>query len=158
MAYGRKTGGKKKGYKAPHTLEAQEAKKRFVERVIQHTDDLFNAQLNLARGITYLYRIDETGEGSKKKREHVLVTDPDEIKNVLDEVEGNGVVDETYYYISTQAPFNPAIDSLMNRAHGTAAHVSENTEKKQYHMDDEYLRGLALKMKKVDNIYNEEGK
>lgn len=114
-------GGRPKGSKNAETLEREAVAKAVNQRILTHADSIVNAQLALAKGQTYLYRIDETGEGKTKKREHVLVTDPEEIKQVLDEAEGNGVVDEKYYYITTKDPNNMAIDSLFNRAIGKAA-------------------------------------
>lgn len=114
-------GGKREGAGRPEgslnkkTLEKKEAEKQFIDRVIQNVDKLFNAQMSIAEGCSYLYRVDQIGEGSKKREEHVLVTDPDEIKRYLD-----GETDGEYYYITTKTPDNKAIDSLMDRAFGKA--------------------------------------
>lgn len=125
-------GGKRKGAGRPEgslsqkTIDKKLAEEQFTERVIKSVDRLFNAQINLAEGASYLYKIVETGEGAKKRREHVLVTDPEEIKLFLDEHEGiSGVVDEEYYYITTKSPDNKAIDSLMDRAFGKAIMKTE---------------------------------
>ncbi len=115
----RKGAGRKEGSLNKKTIEKQKAEKAFVQRILQSVDRLFNAQLSLAEGSTFLYRVDEVGEGKDKRREHNLVTDPEEIKEVLDETDGaGGTVDETYYYITTKAPDNKAIDSLLDRAFG----------------------------------------
>jgi hypothetical protein len=83
-------------------------------------DALFNAQLTLAVGSMKVFRIDESeGEKGKTKREHVHVTDANEIKALLDEHDGmNGVVDGVYYYFSDVLPDNKAIDSMLNRTLG----------------------------------------
>lgn len=86
-------------------------------------DALFNAQLTLAVGSMKVFRIDETeGDNGKKKREHVHVTDADEIKALLDEHDGApGVVDGVYYYFQDVPPDNKAIEAMLNRALGRAA-------------------------------------
>ena len=112
-------GGRPKGALSASTLEKRKVEAAFNQRILKHANDLFNAQLNLAKGVTHVYKIVESGEGKTKKREHVLVTDPEEIKALLDEHDGgNGVVDDTYYYITTKDPQNMSIDSLLNRGIG----------------------------------------
>lgn len=118
----RPNSGRKKGKLSAATLERIKVEEAFKQRILGHVDNLFNSQLALAQGLTHLFRIDETGEGKNKKREHVLVTDPQEIKDVLDETKGgSGVYDEHYYFITTKDPENKAIDSMFDRAFGKAA-------------------------------------
>lgn len=114
--------GRPPGSENQATKDKKAVEQAFSQRVMTHVDDLFNAQLNIAKGESYLYRIDEEKDdkGRVIKREHVIVTDPDEIRAVLDEVEGTGVMDEKYYYITTQKPDNRAIDSLLDRVFGKA--------------------------------------
>jgi hypothetical protein len=130
-------GGKRNGAGRPEgslskaTLEKKKIEAAFTQRVLNAADRLFNAQLAIAEGLTHLYRIDEVKDGDgKKRREHVLVTDPEEIKQFLDEHEGSdGTVDNTYYYLTTKAPDNRAIDSLLDRAFGKATNKTEVTGK-----------------------------
>jgi hypothetical protein len=111
--------GKKPGTKNKSTLEKEAVAKAFNQRVMAKADALFNAQLTLAVGSMKVFRIDEEGEGKSKKRVHTLVTDPDEIKALLDEHDGAaGVVDGVFYYFSDVLPDNKAIDSMLNRALG----------------------------------------
>jgi hypothetical protein len=110
-----KKGGRPKGSLNQATIEKKEAEKQFIDRVVKSVDRLFNAQISIAEGCSYLYRIEQIGEGNKKREEHVLVTDPDEIKKYLD-----GETEDSYYYITTKTPDNKAIDSLMDRAFGKA--------------------------------------
>lgn len=120
--------GKPKGKPNKATLEKQKVAEAFNQRVMAKADALFNAQLTLAVGSMKVFRIDETeGEGGKKKREHTHVTDPDEIKRLLDEHDGaNGVVDGVYYYFSDVPPDNRAIDSMLNRALGKPKETLEH--------------------------------
>jgi hypothetical protein len=108
-----KLGGRPKGSLNQATKEKKEAEKQFIARVVKSVNRLFNAQISIAEGCTYLYRIEETGEGKKK---HVLVTSPGEIEAYLD----SDVDEKDYYYITTEKPDNKAIDSLMDRAFGKA--------------------------------------
>lgn len=132
-----KKGGKQPGAGRPKgrlnqaTLEKQKVAEAFNQRVMAKADALFNAQLTLAVGSMKVFRIDETeGDNGKIKREHVHVTDADEIKRLLDEHDGaSGVVDGVYYYFTDISPDNKAIDSLLNRALGkpkdTLEHAGE---------------------------------
>lgn len=111
--------GRKPGKQSQKTIERIEALRQFRERVAKRVDEFYNAQFSLAVGNQYLYRIDEeVGDNGRKKRTHVLVTDPDEIKTALD---GDlGQVGEGYYYLTTQTPNNQAIDSMLDRTFGKA--------------------------------------
>ncbi len=108
--------GRKKGQKAAHTLEAQEYKKRIVARVNEATDVLVDSQLSLARGVSFLYRIDKDEKGKKEKPQ--LVTSRVEIEAYLrGDYDGDP---DCYYYITAERPNNMAIDSLLDRVHGKA--------------------------------------
>lgn len=106
---GRK-GGRPKGSKSAATLERESIAAAFKQRVMRSADVLFEAQLSLAQGCSFLYRV-ERKKGEKDK--HVLVTDPDEIKAYLDgEAEGD------YHYITTKEPNNQAIANMLDRGIG----------------------------------------
>lgn len=49
MAYGKKTGGKTKGYKAPHTLEAQELKKNLIAQYAASATEINKALIDKAK-------------------------------------------------------------------------------------------------------------
>lgn len=103
------------------TKELKVLDEEFRGRILNSIHDLLTAQFNIAKGASYLYRIDvENGE-----KHHFLVEDPDEIKNVLDECEGTGTFDEHYYYITTKAPDNRALDSLIDRVFGKVPQKSD---------------------------------
>ena len=75
-----------------------------------------------------MYKIVTTGEGKNEKRKTELVTDPDEIRNFIDEHDGcNGEIDGEYYFITTEKPDNSALDSLLNRAYGRPKEVVEHS-------------------------------
>lgn len=115
--------GRPKGKKNKETLEIDAARRALRQRIMRNLEPIITAQLALAKGISYVYRIEKTYDKKDKltKVEHVLVEDPYEIKEFLDEHEGmNGVVGEDYYYITTKAPDNRALDSLIDRLFGKA--------------------------------------
>lgn len=110
-----KLGGRPLGRKNDTTLIREARLERIKERVNEATDVLVNSQLSLARGLSFLYRIDKDAKGSNKKPE--LVTHQYEIEAYL-----NGNVDEdSYYYITTERPDNQAINALFDRTHGKAS-------------------------------------
>jgi hypothetical protein len=107
-----KKGGRPKGSKGKKTLEKQAALAEFQRRVREAIDPLFEAQMTIARGCTYLYYV------TKNRRDPQIVTDPKKIALYLkDELKpGKG----EYYFISTDRPDNKAIDSLLDRTFGKA--------------------------------------
>ena len=115
----RQGSGRKPGQKDAKTIEADKTKeevdKIFKKRVIKNIEPLMNAQLSLAKGLSYLYRIDKTKKGNNKKP--VLVTSPFEIALYLDD---DYETDKTYYYITTDKPDSRAIDSMFDRVFGKA--------------------------------------
>lgn len=124
----RENAGRKVGSKGKATLERQKVLEAFNQRVMAKADALFNAQFTLATGSAKVFRVDETTDDKGKvKREHVHVTDADEIKRLLDRHDGApGEVDGAYYYLTDIPPDNRAIDSLMNRAFGKPKETLEH--------------------------------
>lgn len=114
--------GRKPGSRTKAKLEKMKVIEAFNQRVMAKADALFNAQLTLAVGSMKVFRIDEIeGDNGKKRRQHVHVTDADEIKALLDEHDGApGVVDGVYYYFQDVLPDNRAIEAMLNRALGKA--------------------------------------
>lgn len=121
--------GKPKGKLSPKTLEKQAVQAAFNQRVLTQADALFNAQFALAVGSIQVFRVDEEEDDKGKiKRVHTLVTDPDEIKKVLDETDGGaGTVGEHYYFVNSVSPQNIAVESMLNRALGKPVEKTEVT-------------------------------
>lgn len=115
----RENAGRKRGSKNKATLEKAAVQEAFNQRVLNAADLLFNAQFKLAVGSQKVFRVDETEVEGKIKRVHVLVTDAEEIKGLLDEHDGaDGDFEGNYYYFQSVMPDNRAIDSMLNRALG----------------------------------------
>ncbi len=114
---GKRSGaGREKGSLNKATVEKKVAEKIFEDRVVKSVDRLFDSQMSLALGTSYLYRIDEVEEGKKIKKVHTLVTSSQEIKEYLD----GDVEADSYYYITTEKPDSRSIDSLLDRTFGRA--------------------------------------
>ena len=114
----REGAGRPKGSENKDTKEKRIAQEQMINRIVKNIQSIINAQLSLAKGTSYVYRIDEIGEGKNKRREHVLVTDKEEIKSALDSLEHGQNGEDGYYYITTKAPDNRAIENLVDRAFG----------------------------------------
>jgi hypothetical protein len=112
--------GRPQHSKNRETKEREEALRGFKARVTKSADRLFNAQMNLAEGITMLFRIEKDEKGNNKKPE--IVTDEETITRFIDECGGyEGVMDgDTYYFLTTKVPDNRAIDSMLDRTFGKA--------------------------------------
>ena len=144
-----KTGGKQPGAgrpKGPVSLVKRtkaEAKDRFIFRVQQNVDTLFNAQLSLAKGEQHLFVKYHTGEGKDRRAFVDIVTDPETISQYLtDNGEAlNRATDDEYYYIATRPANNQAIDSLLNRAFGKAPEKIE--------IDGGFFKANSLKIEIV---------
>lgn len=146
----RKNAGRKIGSvnKTSMTRTKTEAKERFISRVQQNVDTLFNAQLALAKGEQHLFVKYHVGTG-KDRRAHIdIVTDPETISNYLTDYGQslNKQSDDEYYYIATKPANNQAIDSLLNRAFGKAPEKIE--------VEGGFFKAEALEIKivKPDHI------
>jgi len=147
---GSKHGGKREGAgrkehsKNKKTKEREQVLEDFRLRVQKHVDRIFNAQANLAIGEQYLFCKVTTGEGKTRKTHTEIVTDPETIKQYLDDELDSS--DDEYYYLSTKPANNMALDSLLNRAFGTPQKSIDLTSKGESilsRMDDSDLKRIA---------------
>lgn len=145
---GRKNNGRKKGSMNKTTAESRIAKAAFIDRVNKNVDKLFNSQFDLAAGEKYLMVVKTVGKGAKARRETSIVTDPELIKQYLDEELED--TETEYYFMTTKPADNKALDSLLNRSFGKAAEsldVTTNGESinPMAGLTTEELRNLASK-------------
>ena len=124
---------KRKGKKLPKTLEKEAILKAYQQRVMRSTDRLLNYQFSLARGSTYLFKIEKEvligpkGGRSYRSKKPVLVTDEKEILMYLEGnlIEGDKDNDKdpasTYYYITAKDPDPTAIKDMLDRTFGKPA-------------------------------------
>jgi len=113
--------GRPKGSKNANTIERDAALAQYKERVAKLTDSLMDKQLALAKGCSYLYRIDKDEKGKRQKPE--LVTDEKEIRAYLE----GGYDSETYYFITAEKPDLRAIQDMLDRTYGRAAQSMDVT-------------------------------
>lgn len=131
---GRKPGGMNMATKKKLKIE-----KIFKMKILASVDTLYSAQMKIATGCSYLYRIDKDEKGNSKKP--VLVTSQNEIEEYL-----RGEVDQdSYYYITTDKPDNKAIDSMLDRVFGKAMQSVDLTTKgdKVNNYTDEQITAIA---------------
>lgn len=120
--------GRPPGTKNPETLKREAIAERFRQRTYGIADILFDKQLHLAQGQTFLYKIEKYYEivGKQKilrKKKPKLVESQWEIEQYLEGKIEQGDEDDfeaTYYFITTKEPNLSAIDSLLDRALGSA--------------------------------------
>jgi len=110
--------GRPKGGMNESTKIRMAAKQEFQRRVVTMSDQLFNAQYDLAIGEKFLLVKRVEGEGRNRKTWIETVTDLQTIKEYLED-DGYSLNDgEDFYYMSTKPANNMALDSLLNRAYG----------------------------------------
>lgn len=113
--------GKPVRAKSNRALEKERAVKLIDRYVRKNLMKLLRAQTIPALGQHFIYRIDEEKDTKGKVigKKHVLVEDPHEIANALDQIEAGGDhEDEKYYYVTTKEPDFRAADALLNRSLG----------------------------------------
>lgn len=127
----RPNGGRRHGSKNKKTLEDQILFDELRQRVIRGKDVLINAQFNLAKGASYLYKITTLKNGVKLKPELIedLFTIEQYLNGDLDGSVDVGRGQSEYYYITTEKPDNKAIDSLIDRIIGKSVQRTEITGK-----------------------------
>lgn len=124
--------GRKKGTKAPKTLERLKILEAYRQRAMVLTDRLLDKQLHLAQGQTFLYKIEKEliigpkGGKSYKAKKPELVENELEIRSYLEGLVEEGDMNDssdpaaTFYFITVKEPDSHTIDSILNRTFGTA--------------------------------------
>lgn len=140
--------GRPKGKLNKSTLDAMAVKREYQDKIRGQADRLFNAQMNLAEGVTMLFRIEKDGKGNKKKPE--LVTSQSEISQFIEECGGydgqmNG---DTYYFLTTKVPDSRTISDMLDRALGKpdqsiSLDANINTNNPYKELTPDQLRKLA---------------
>lgn len=112
--------GRPKGKLNQTTIDAMLVKKDYQDKIRKQADRLFNAQMNLAEGVTMLFRIHTNKKGEKGKPE--LVTSQSEISMFIEECGGydGKIGDDDYYFLTTKVPDSRTISDMLDRAMGKA--------------------------------------
>lgn len=113
-------GVRKKGVKALEEVSKEVIEEEVNKRIGHHAHKLLNAQLSLALGTQHLYKVKvKYKKNGEQEKTHHLVTDPEEIREYLDnpaKVQGSD-----YFVITTKSPSETAIESALNRLLGKAS-------------------------------------
>lgn len=119
--------GRQKGSQNKATIEEKVVRDEMHQRVLKNVGPLISAQLQLAKGITHCYRVTMFKGGTRSDPE--LVTDVDEMHEAIDLISSGDAFGEIqeddgtaarYYFLTTKAPDNKALDSLLDRVFGKA--------------------------------------
>jgi len=123
-------------------LEKQRVFHEVKQRIMQKAQRLLDAQISIAQGQQFLYKIEKTkvvgpkGGISYRSEKPKLVTNEWEIQAYLDDLvdEENGEgepaeAQDTYYFITTKEPVNQAIDSMFDRTFDKARQITDITTK-----------------------------
>jgi hypothetical protein len=121
----KKNGGARPGAGRPAGSVSEEKKtilqeqKAMKERIAMNAERLINAQMTLALGTNYLFKITYEGKGKNKKKIVELVEDLYTITAYLNgELEESTSDDEGYFYVTAEKPNAIAIKELLDRAFG----------------------------------------
>lgn len=100
-------------YTQKHTIASRKATVAMQMRIVRQTPALVNSLVVLARGVSYLMKVEKIGG----KLRTSVVKDKAEIIAYLDG-ELQDTETKTYHYITTEKPEINAITTLMDRAYG----------------------------------------
>lgn len=119
-----KKGGRPAGSRNVATLEKDKVSAALRQRILHNADRLFNAQMALAEGCSFLLRKPKVGKNAKTE----IVTDPETLRRFVDgELEGDEAAD--YFWLHTERPNIVAIQDAFNRAIGKPTDSVEVTGK-----------------------------
>lgn len=142
-----KLGGRPKGSKSVKTLEKEKIVAALQQRYLRAANQIANAQIGLALGSQYLYKIEKEkivgpkGGITYRSKKPELVTAQWEIEQFLEgECEEGDPRDEhsreaTYYFLTAKSPENNAIEAIQNRAYGKPKETVELTGVKKLLVD-----------------------
>lgn len=117
----RSKGGRPKGRKNAATLEREAVLREYRQRVCRLADDLLDAELTVARGVTFLFRKPKSGKDRKVER----VTDEETIKRYLDgELDSD---EQDWYFIAAEKPDTATIRGMFDRTFDRPAQRHELT-------------------------------
>ena len=112
----REGAGRPKGALSEATKENLKVQKVLRAKILKSADKLYQSQMALANGCSFLYCVTTNKKGIRSKPE--LITNQKKIEEYL-----RGKLDNEqseYYFITTEKPDGRAIDSLMDRVFGKA--------------------------------------
>lgn len=148
-----KKGGRKPGTKNTATLEREAVNKAYVQKILTAANTLFEKQMELASGITYLFKTECTGRGKDRKCVYKQVTNPQEMEDYLngvyENVEKGSGEDEAYYKMTVEKPDGKVIENMLNRGLGKAINVIATIDENDKISP---LNGLMLTDEAIDRL------
>lgn len=119
--------GRPRGKKNKATLEKERVYAEYKNKIMHHADQIFQEQKKMAFGsyecyMVEYYKDEVTG---KVKKNHVHITDPELINDILDDPELKQ--GDNYVLVRTVEPDKYTLDSMLDRAFGKATQVVEQT-------------------------------
>lgn len=134
--------GRKKGQLMQKTIDTMKAKKKLDQKFLRAIAPIAEAQISLARGLSFLYKVHTNEKGIRSRPEKI--TDESVIESYLSgDLDDNDEND--FYYITTTEPNNQAIDSIFNRVFGKPKETVDMT------VEVFSLKALADKRKQIVN-------
>lgn len=135
--------------------------KAIMEKMLyRKTAPLIRAGMIAAMGQNFVYRIDEERDSKGKllSRKHVLVTEPEEIADALDQIEEGGrSANDDFYYVTTKEPDVRAIEMLLNRAYGKPKESLKVEGEVQFSLKALAEHRKTIELKNKDVSENETG-
>jgi len=152
-----KKGGRPPGKKTERIIQRDAVLKAYRDRIAGLANDLLNSQLTLARGQTYLYKIEKEILKDKKgnvikiqRKKPQLVTNTTEIEDFLENKIENGEYEDpeaTYYFLTTKDPDGQTITALLDRTFGKPTQsVDVTSDGEKITLNDEQLRLIARRV------------
>lgn len=138
--------GRPKGAKNKKTLEKKIIDEELKRRVIQKADALLNAQLSVAIGCSYLFKVE------KNRKKPVMIKDPKIISDYL-----GGELDDRYYYITTEEPNWRAVVSLFDRVFGRPKEMTDDDSEIDYYHQltneqlDRQIEEIKQELSRINN-------
>ena len=135
----RPNSGRPKGSYSDEQRERIKTEREMNIRIMENVHRVLGAQLALALGTQYLFKIETDEKGKKSKAQ--MVTNQDEIQKYID-----GEIDDPdcYYFITTEKPNIQAIQSLFDRAYGKAVQKVALTDPQGNGIDIDKARAIVL--------------
>lgn len=152
--------GRPKGKKNQATLEREAVLREYRQKAMRAANKLFNSQLHVATGQTFLFRIDKewvtTGKDKKgqkqgyyKKLKPVLVTSEVEIEEyLLNEHTDEGDPDDdqdagsSFYFFTTKEGNTAALKDMLDRSLGSVTQIFATEDEKGTRLP---ITGMVIK-------------
>lgn len=145
-----KRGGKRPGAGMPKgkvtkkTLEKMKVMRKYEQKIMQHTDQIFREQKAMAFGSYEIFMVEHYKDEitGKVKKNHVHIVDPELIANILDDPDLKQ--GDNYVLVRTIQPDKFTLDSMLDRVFGKPKPSAEPEDgsKEQAEREERKVRAL----------------